>query len=47
MLIFLVQYIFKQIVQFKKLNHEFTQKAPKSKPNSPIDGMFGSALEPL
>lgn len=43
----ILEYIFKQIVQFKKLNHEFTQKAPKSKPNSPIDGMFGSALEPL
>uniref|UniRef100_A0A7S1N3G7 Uncharacterized protein n=1 Tax=Eutreptiella gymnastica TaxID=73025 RepID=A0A7S1N3G7_9EUGL len=38
----ILEYIFKQIVQFKKLNHEFTQKGQKSKPNSPIDGIFGS-----
>eukprot|EP01012_Entosiphon_sulcatum_P048512 TRINITY_DN669_c0_g1_i1.p1 TRINITY_DN669_c0_g1~~TRINITY_DN669_c0_g1_i1.p1 ORF type:complete len:474 (-),score=112.31 TRINITY_DN669_c0_g1_i1:135-1556(-) len=34
----ILEYIFKQIVHFKKLNHEFTQKGQKSKPNSPIDG---------
>eukprot|EP00667_Euglena_gracilis_P009286 EG_transcript_9433 len=43
----ILEYIFKQIVQFKKLNHEFTQKAPKSKPNSPVDGMFSAMGEHL
>jgi intraflagellar transport protein 52 len=38
----ILEYIFKQIVQFKKLNHECTHKGQKSKPNSPADiGMFG------
>eukprot|EP01006_Ploeotia_vitrea_P007846 TRINITY_DN18323_c0_g1_i1.p1 TRINITY_DN18323_c0_g1~~TRINITY_DN18323_c0_g1_i1.p1 ORF type:complete len:473 (+),score=50.19 TRINITY_DN18323_c0_g1_i1:69-1487(+) len=38
----ILEFIFKQIVQFKKLNHETIQKGQKSKPNSPIDGMgFG------
>ena len=43
----ILEYIFKQIVQFKKLNHEFTQKGHKSKPNSPIDGLFSSSADQL
>lgn len=42
----ILEYIFKQIVQFKKLNHESAHAAPKSKPNSPADvGMFSSEME--
>eukprot|EP01006_Ploeotia_vitrea_P035671 TRINITY_DN65922_c4_g1_i1.p1 TRINITY_DN65922_c4_g1~~TRINITY_DN65922_c4_g1_i1.p1 ORF type:complete len:475 (+),score=46.02 TRINITY_DN65922_c4_g1_i1:75-1499(+) len=36
----ILEYIFRQIVQFKKLNHETIQKGQKSKPNSPVDGMY-------
>eukprot|EP00906_Rhabdomonas_costata_P003986 RCo005980 len=39
----ILEYIFKQIVQFKKLNHESAHGAPKSKPNSPADvGLYAS-----
>ncbi|KAJ9451221.1 hypothetical protein DIPPA_27154 [Diplonema papillatum] len=33
-----IEYIFKQIVQFKKLNHEELEKGRKSKPSTPVTG---------
>ena len=34
-----IEYIFKQIVQFKKLNHEELEKGKKSKPSTPVGGI--------
>eukprot|EP01065_Artemidia_motanka_P046869 TRINITY_DN7199_c0_g1_i1.p1 TRINITY_DN7199_c0_g1~~TRINITY_DN7199_c0_g1_i1.p1 ORF type:complete len:534 (+),score=181.17 TRINITY_DN7199_c0_g1_i1:54-1604(+) len=34
-----LEYIFKQIVQFKKLNHEELEKGKKSKPSTPVGGV--------
>ena len=34
-----IEYIFKQIVQFKKLNHEELEKGKKSKPSTPVGGV--------
>eukprot|EP01062_Namystynia_karyoxenos_P017978 TRINITY_DN16646_c0_g3_i1.p1 TRINITY_DN16646_c0_g3~~TRINITY_DN16646_c0_g3_i1.p1 ORF type:complete len:538 (+),score=199.32 TRINITY_DN16646_c0_g3_i1:117-1730(+) len=34
-----LEYIFKQIVQFKKLNHEELEKGKKSKPSTPVQGV--------
>ena len=35
----IIEYIFKQIVQFKKLNHEELEKGKKSKPSTPVSGV--------
>eukprot|EP00756_Hemistasia_phaeocysticola_P018711 Hpha_TRINITY_DN15613_c1_g4::TRINITY_DN15613_c1_g4_i1::g.100127::m.100127/K19681/IFT52; intraflagellar transport protein 52 len=37
-----LEYIFKQIVQFKKLNHEELEKGKKSKPSTPVTGVVPS-----
>jgi len=44
-----LEYIFKQIVQFKKLNHEELEKGKKSKPSTPVTGVVpvSSAVDQL
>eukprot|EP01061_Rhynchopus_euleeides_P017805 TRINITY_DN29482_c0_g1_i1.p1 TRINITY_DN29482_c0_g1~~TRINITY_DN29482_c0_g1_i1.p1 ORF type:complete len:511 (+),score=201.99 TRINITY_DN29482_c0_g1_i1:222-1754(+) len=42
-----IEYIFKQIVQFKKLNHEELEKGKKSKPSTPVGGVGSGDVNAL